>query len=51
MFYKKAVVKKLANSNSQKNNSVGVFFNAENCKIFISTYFEEHLPMAMVVQM
>ena len=46
MLYKKGVVKELANSNSQKNTSVGVSFNSEYCEIFKSTYFEEDLRAA-----
>ena len=45
MFYKKAVVKKLANS--QKSPLFESLFNSEYCEIFKSTYSEEHLRIAV----
>ena len=47
MFYKKAVVKNLVNSNSQKTVLFESLFNLENFEIFKSTYFEEHLQTSV----
>ena len=42
MFFKRAVIKKLANP--QKNTLLESLFNSRYCEIFKKTYFEEHLP-------
>ena len=42
-MYKKAVAKKLANSQNSTSKSL---FNSKYCEIFKSTYFEEHLRTA-----
>ena len=43
LLYKKTVAKKLANSQNSTSKSL---FNSKYCKIFKSTYFEEHLRTA-----
>ena len=45
LFYEKTVVKKISNIH-RKKPLLESLFNSKYCKIFKSSYFEEHLWMA-----